>query len=443
MLGDLAYALVLHVEVQSVQMLGNWSRCILLLAQVSKHVVSKGSDEGSLVKLGLWVSTSHGGLLELCDLFATEVPVPVGWVEHPQEEEIDELVMLLGAADPMFSNVFWTRRNAHQRACERSKERRLSREGDQQRGELLLVRDRPHEEISTAGNLTLGTCPHEEEKRWLRLVAMVAFAEKEESFLGSRGTMEYEHLVENELFAAAVCEFFTDVMWTRCLDLPHTCVPWVDDYSDDFSERKLCGSYWTRKPEVSHSNSVCMTMDSADLPPCFLFRRTSSLKSWMDKCRVPAAPVKAIERQRPVDRQWQWIVGVQKPPDRGRESPVRVDRMWPGERLAGCLAWIVCRWPLRGRKFAVRLSLPWCLFVAGTKKIFAWRRGFWTWPFDVSRNSCLLWESRLLRFQFDWLFPVFCRTGASAYNQPCVLPWVRVTEECCRTQSVRSAECRR
>jgi hypothetical protein len=71
---------------------------------------------------------------------------------------------------------------------------------------------------------------------------------------------------------------------------------------------------------------------------------------------VPAAPVKAIERQRPVDRQWQWIVGVQKPPDRGRDSRVRVDRMRPGEQHAGCLAWIVCRWPLRGRKFAAFVS---------------------------------------------------------------------------------------
>jgi hypothetical protein len=282
-------------------------------------------------------------------------------------------------------------------------------------------------------------CPHEEEKRWWRLLALLMLAVKDESSVGSHGTMEYEHLVENELFTAAVWEVFTDVMWTRCPDVLHICVLLVDDYSDGFSERKLCGCYWKRKPEVSHRNSVSMSMDSADLPPCFLFRRTSFLGSWMDKRREPALPMEAVERERPVDRQWQWIVGVQKPPDRGRHSLGLMDRMQPGKRLVDCLDWIVCRWRWRGRKrilptvvpgpkmvfvwktkIVIRLcewiggdmrgaiwlcvagcgedeSLPFSLLealvhVAVTKKVFDWsrRQGVWTWPLDGSSKFLLL-----------------------------------------------------
>jgi hypothetical protein len=86
MFKDLAYALVLHQEVQSVQMLGNWSRCILLLAQVSEHVGSKDCREGVWMKPFLVVSASLRDKKQLRDPFATKVFVFLR-MENSQEEE--------------------------------------------------------------------------------------------------------------------------------------------------------------------------------------------------------------------------------------------------------------------------------------------------------------------------------------------------------------------
>ena len=288
---DYAYALVLLVEVQSVQMLGNWSRCILLLAQVSEHVGPSSVERELLVKTRSLLSIRLGGADQCNDCLA-DVSMSGNWMGDRQEEEDPFECQLV--AEP------WT--------------------GEQ-----------------------IGPCPwvypQEECNRYLDSRA-----------LSSCGPQVRP--VEIELLGAGDLDYCTEVVRTRQHKDDSWCgrshQPTLElmDHAADALYGDRCGCYWIRIHEVSQWNSIITMRDSADFPTCFHFRRTRPRMFWMNRRRrnnrIPHVRARAAGSMLPGDKQWQWIVAVQKPPDRGRESGVRKERWRPRIGCNDGLDWIVC-----------------------------------------------------------------------------------------------------